>query len=85
MQPTAIPGSRAEVIGGERCFQSALDSVADARHIFRGNIKPTANTSMFIPISFTLPHVFKGTNTPLCITSSGNATIDGVVHYYESE
>lgn len=60
-------------------------SVANGNLIFRGNAKPVGGSSLFFPISFTLPHVFKGTNTPLCISSSGAATLDGVVHYYESQ
>lgn len=60
-------------------------SLADSKYIFRGNMKPVGGASIFVPISYTLPHVFSGTNRPLCFTQSAAATVDGVVHYYESE
>jgi hypothetical protein len=60
-------------------------SMAQNNLIFRGNLKPTGGASIFVPISFSLPHVFSGTNRPLCFSQTGAATVDGVVHYYESE
>ena len=60
-------------------------SLAEGHHIFRGNIKPAGGQTVFVPISFSLPHVFNGTNRPLCFSQTGAATVDGVVHYYETE
>lgn len=59
-------------------------SIADHRFIFQGQFKPGNDQSVFIPISFSLPYVFRGTN-PLYITQTDGAHIYGVVQGYETE
>lgn len=60
-------------------------SYAQNFHIFRGGFKPPSGTSQYVPISFSLPHVFSGANRPLMITSTATANVEGVVHGYEAE
>jgi len=60
-------------------------SYAENRHIFTGAFKPASATSQYVPISFSLPHVFSGANRALMLTSTATANVQGVVHGYEAE
>lgn len=58
--------------------------VANNKLLFQGKFKPSPGTSVFIPISFSLPHVFSS-SAALYVTQSDSADIVGVVHGYETE
>ena len=60
-------------------------SNAENKIIFKGGFKPATNTSQYVPISFTLPHVFSGAGRPLMFTQTSTANVIGVVHGYEAE
>lgn len=60
-------------------------SSAENQTIFSGAFKPSPSTAQFVPISFTLPHVFSNTNRALMLTSTSTANIVGVIHGYEAE
>ena len=59
-------------------------SIAQQRYIFRGKFKPPTGESVFVPISFAMPHVFQGTDS-LFVTQTDSAVIEGVIHGYETE
>ena len=59
-------------------------SISRRAYIFKGKFKPPNGESVYIPVSFSLPHVFQGTES-LFVTQSDGAEIEGVVHGYETE
>lgn len=60
-------------------------SMADSAFIFHGHFKPPSGESVYVPVSFSLPHVFASTDSVLRITATGKPTVQGVVHGYEAE
>ncbi|MGV0949282.1 MAG: hypothetical protein ACOYB3_01325 [Azonexus sp.] len=59
-------------------------SISRGAFIFKGKFKPPNGESVYIPVSFSLPHVFQGTES-LFVTQSDGAEVEGVVHGYETE
>ena len=53
--------------------------------IFAGEFKPPSGQAVYVPISFSLPHVFSDTDRPLVFNQSSSAQVIGVIHGYESE